>query len=337
MTNHAFKAYVVDENEDGSFSGRIKDRTIDQLPPGEVTVRVVYSSLNYKDALSATGNRGVTKTYPHTPGIDAAGIVEKSRIDGIAQGTPVIVTSYDLGMNTPGGFGQYIRVPADWVVPLPPGLSLKESMIYGTAGFTAGLSLLKLTAAVKPEQGPIVVTGATGGVGSVAAAILIKLGYSVSAVSGKATAKDFLKPLGVEHVIERAAFLENKDRPLLKPIWAGAVDTVGGDLLANAIKSTQPLGVVTCCGNAASPQLPITVFPFILRGVSLMGVNSQSCPMDIRKKAWDKLSRDWKFDGLQQISREITLTGLSDRIETILQGGLTGRTVVRLDETADAA
>ncbi len=290
MTNHPFKAYVVEENEDGGFSQNLKERTIDQLPPGEVTVRVEYSSLNYKDALSATGNRGVTKTYPHTPGIDAAGIVEVSRVDSIPEGTPVIVTSYDLGMNTPGGFGQYIRVPADWVVPLPSGLSLRESMIFGTAGFTAALSLLKLTEAVKPEQGPILVTGATGGVGSVAGAILAKLGYAVWAVSGKATAKDFLEPLGVKNVIERTAFLENTDRPLLKPIWAGAVDTVGGELLATAIKSTQPLGVVTCCGNAASAQLPITVFPFILRGVSLMGVNSQSCPMDVRKKAWEKLS-----------------------------------------------
>jgi acrylyl-CoA reductase (NADPH) len=181
------------------FPGNLKERTIDQLPPGEVTVRVEYSSLNYKDALSATGNRGVTKAYPHTPGIDAAGIVEKSRVDGIREGTPVIVTSYDLGMNTPGGFGQYIRVPADWVVPLPSGLSLKESMIFGTAGFTAALSLLKLTEAVRPDQGPIVVTGATGGVGSVAAAILAKLGYAVWAVSGKANAKDFLEPLGEEH------------------------------------------------------------------------------------------------------------------------------------------
>jgi len=337
MKNLSFNAYVVEENEDGSFSGNIKERTIDQLPPGEVTVRVEYSSLNYKDALSATGNRAVTKTYPHTPGIDAAGIVAESTADSIREGTPVIVTSYDLGMNTAGGYGQYIRVPADWVVPLPPGLSLKESMIFGTAGFTAALSLLKLTEAVKPAQGPIVVTGATGGVGSVAAAILAKLGYAVSAVSGKPTAKAFLGPFGVKEIIERKVFLENKDRPLLKPIWAGAVDTVGGDLLANAIKSTQPMGVVTCCGNAASPELPITVFPFILRGVSLMGVNSQSCPMDIRKRAWEKLSHEWKFDRLEQICREIPLRGLSDGIATILKGGLTGRTVVRLGETADTA
>jgi len=337
MTNHPFKAYVVQENSDGGFTGNLQERTIDQLPPGEVTVRVEYSSLNYKDALSATGNRGVTKAYPHTPGIDAAGTVEVSRVDGIREGTPVIVTSYDLGMNTPGGFGQYIRVPADWVVPLPPGLSLKESMIFGTAGFTAALSLLKLTQAVTPEQGPILVTGATGGVGSVAAAILAKLGYEVWAVSGKASAKDFLEPFGVKNVIERTAFLKDTDRPLLKPMWAGAVDTVGGEPLATAIKSTQPLGVVTCCGNAASHQLPITVFPFILRGVSLMGVNSQSCPMEVRKKAWEKLSHEWKFDGLNEICREISLSGLSEGIETILKGGLTGRTVIRLHETVDAA
>jgi acrylyl-CoA reductase (NADPH) len=330
MMNQHFKAYVVEERDDGSFFGEIQDKRVDQLPPGDVTVRVRYSSLNYKDALSATGNRAVTKTYPHTPGIDAAGIVEESATESIPEGTPVIVTSYDLGMNTPGGFGEYIRVPADWVVPLPTGLSLRESMIFGTAGFTAGLCVSKLTASVKPEHGPIVVTGATGGVGSVAVAILSKLGYAVSGVSGKPTAKDFLGPLGIDKIIGRAAFMENSDRPLLKPIWAGAVDTVGGDPLATAIKSTHPLGVVTCCGNAASPKLPITVFPFILRGVSLMGVNSQGCPMDIRKNVWEKLSHDWKFDGLDSVCREIALAELPDRIDVILKGGAWGRTVVRL-------
>ncbi len=333
MKNRRYKAYVVRENEDGSFRGDVTDKNIDDLPKGDVLVRVRFSSLNYKDALSATGNRAVTKRFPHTPGIDAAGIVEESEKKSIPVGTSVIVTSYDLGMNTPGGFGQYIRVPADWVVPLPNGLSLKESMIFGTAGFTAGLCLLKLTAAVKPHHGPIVVTGATGGVGSVASAILSKMGYAVSAVSGKQKAKDFLEPLGVKEIIEREAFLKNAERPLLKPLWAGAVDTVGGDLLATAIKSTQPLGVVTCCGNAASPELPITVFPFILRGVSLMGVNSQGCPMEIRKNAWANLAGDWKFEGLRGISREISLRELSDNIQTILKGGLLGRTVVRLDET----
>ena len=337
MINHSYKAYVVEKGEDGSFSGEIQDKTISELPSGDITVRVEYSSLNYKDALSATGNRAVTKTYPHTPGIDAAGIVEESNAESIPEGTPVIVTSYDLGMNTPGGFGQYIRVPADWVVPLPPGLSLMESMICGTAGFTAGLSVLKLTASVKPEQGPIVVTGATGGVGSVAVAILSKLGYTVSGVSGKPDAKDFLGPLGVDKIIGRKAFLENTDRPLLKPLWAGAVDTVGGDPLATAIKSTHPLGVVTCCGNVASPQLPITVFPFILRGVSLMGVNSQGCPMNIRKIVWENLSHDWKFDGLERICQEIPLQKLGDRIEAILKSRSLGRTVVRLDQTSVVA
>ena len=331
MENCVYKAYVVREKEDGNFHGEVTDKNIDGLPAGDVLVRVKFSSLNYKDALSATGNRAVTQRYPHTPGIDAAGIVAESRVKSIPEGTSVIVTSYDLGMNTPGGFGEYIRVPAGWVVPLPSGLSLKESMIFGTAGFTAGLSLLKLTAAVKPAQGPILVTGATGGVGSVAAAILSKLGYAVSAVSGKPDAKDFLEPLGVKNIIERKGFLENTDRPLLKPLWAGVVDTVGGDLLAAAIKSTRPLGVVTCCGNAASPELPITVYPFILRGVALMGVNSQGCPMEIRKKAWSRLSGDWKFEGLQWISREISLSELDENIRAILKGGLRGRTVVRTD------
>ena len=336
MENLAYKAYVVHENDDGGFRGEVTEKTIDELPAGDVLVRVKFSSLNYKDALSATGNRAVTGTYPHTPGIDAAGVVAESGTKSIPVGTAVIVTSYDLGMNTPGGFGQYIRVPADWVVPLPPGLSLRESMIFGTAGFTAALSLLKLTAAVKPEQGPIVVTGATGGVGSVASAILSKLGYGVSAVSGKPDAKEFLAPLGVKEVIDRKVFLKDTHRPLLKPFWAGAVDTVGGDLLATAIKSVYPSGVVTCCGNAASPELPVTVYPFILRGVSLMGVNSQSCPMNIRKEAWSRLSGEWKFEGLKGLSREISLSELTGGIEAILKGALRGRTVVRMDEMVDA-
>ncbi len=331
MKNTSFDAYVVEEGHDGTFHGKVVKKTVDQLPEGEVTVRVKYSSLNYKDALSATGNRGVTKTYPHTPGIDAAGVVEESSVRSIPKGASVIVTSYDLGMNTPGGYGQYIRVPGDWVVPLPDGLSLKESMIYGTAGFAAGLCILKLTASVSPEQGPIVVTGGTGGVASVAVAILSKLGYAVSAVSGKADAAAYLKPLGVKHVLDREGFLENSDRPLLKTRWAGAVDTVGGRLLATVIKSTQPLGVVTCCGNAASHELPITVFPFILRGVSLIGVNSQNCPMEIRKEVWKKFAGDWKLEPLHRICREISLDGMDDQIRGILKGGLKGRTIVRLD------
>ena len=331
MENKIFKAFVVEESDEKSFAGHVRKRNLTDLPEGDVTIRVNYSSLNYKDALSATGNRGVTKTYPHTPGIDAAGYIEESSIGRFKTGDPVICTSYDLGMNTPGGFGQVIRVPADWIVKLPSGLTLRESMIFGTAGFTAGLSVRKLTASVKPEQGPVLVTGATGGVGSIAVAILAKLGYSVTAVSGKTDAEVFLRSMGVREIISREAFTKDSSSPLLRPVWAGAIDTVGGEFLATAIKSTMPLGVVTCCGNAASPQLPITVFPFILRGVTLAGVNSQSCPMPIRKEVWGKLADEWKFDRLEDICTEISLEALSEKIPLILKGQLKGRTVVNLE------
>ncbi|TKB09108.1 YhdH/YhfP family quinone oxidoreductase [Desulforhopalus sp. IMCC35007] len=328
MSGKTFRAMVVTEEEDGTFSRAIKDRPLDSLGDGEVLVKVIYSSLNYKDALSATGNKGVTKKYPHTPGVDAAGIVEESSVDTISPGSEVIVTSYDLGMNTPGGYGGYIRVPASWVVPLPKGLSLKESMILGTAGLTAGMSVAALVEHVAPDMGRILVTGASGGVGSLTVAILAKLGYSVTAVSGKVSAGDFLKKLGAGEVIDRKTAAEGYDRPLLKSLWAGVVDTVGGEILVAAIKSTQPLGVVTCCGNVASPELPLNVFPFILRGVSLVGIDSQNCPLGHRKEVWHKLALDWKITHLEEIGRQISLEDLGAEIGFILNGKQKGRVVV---------
>ncbi|MBC2704086.1 YhdH/YhfP family quinone oxidoreductase [Desulfobacula sp.] len=330
MDNFSYKALTVEEPEKNKFIQQIKNINIKDLPKGDVLVRVKYSSLNYKDALSATGNRGVTRQYPHTPGIDAAGIVEESHIDTVKKGEKVIVTSYDLGMNTAGGFGQYIRVPGEWVVKLPEGLSLKQSMVFGTAGFTAGMSIFKLTQTIRPEHGDILVTGATGGVGSLAAGILSHLGYSVTAVSGK-TDTTLLNNLGVKTVIDRNDFLENTKPPILKPQWAGVIDTVGGKILATAIKSTKPNGIVTCCGNVASPDLPINVFPFILRGISLLGIDSQNCPMEFRSNVWEKLAVEWKFDMLESIYDEIFIDQLNDKIERILKGELKGRTLVNLD------
>jgi acrylyl-CoA reductase (NADPH) len=329
MDNLTYKALIVEETEKNTFTRQIKNTFINDLPDNDVLIQVQYSSLNYKDALSATGNRGVTRKYPHTPGIDAAGIVEESECDTFKKGEKVIVTSYDLGMNTKGGYGQYIRVPKDWVVKLPQGLDLKQSMIFGTAGFTAGMSVFKLIRTIKPEHGDILVTGATGGVGSIAAGILSHLGYSVSCVSGKKDST-LLNSLGVKNIIPRDQFLENIKPPVLKTQWAGVIDTVGGDILATAIKSAKLDGVVTCCGNVASPNLPITVFPFILRGVSLMGIDSQHCPMEFRSKIWEKLAQDWKFDMLDKIYDEITLDQLDDKIEAILKGQLKGRTIVNL-------
>ncbi|MEH0018632.1 MAG: YhdH/YhfP family quinone oxidoreductase [Desulfobacter sp.] len=329
MENTAFKALVVEETEPDLFSRAVKERFTDQLPDGEVLVRVAYSSLNYKDALSATGNRGVTREFPHTPGIDAAGTVQASSHQDFHTGDKVIVTSYDLGMNTPGGFGQYIRVPAEWVVPLPDNLTLEESMVLGTAGFTAAMSVERLAPGVETSQGPVLVTGATGGVGSLACAILAKLGYEVAAVSGKPD-DGFLKSLGVSTVIPRQEFLENTKAPMLKPVWAGVVDTVGGDILATAIKATQESGIVTCCGLVASPNLPITVFPFILRGVSLFGIDSQHCPMPLRRDLWEWLANDWKPDIPGNMITRTGLDGLESHIRKILAGQVKGRTLVSL-------
>ncbi|MBC2581700.1 YhdH/YhfP family quinone oxidoreductase [Clostridium sp. DJ247] len=285
MTVKNFKAMVVNELEYNKFSREILTREISTLPEGDVLINVKYSSLNYKDALSSTGNKGVTKKYPHTPGIDASGIVIESTYKGFNAGDQVIVTGYDLGMNTSGGFGQYIRVPSDWVVKLPQNLSLKESMIYGTAGFTAALSIYKLiTSGVSPNDGEILVTGATGGVGSITVSILNKLGYKVIAATGKPESKDMLLKLGAKDIILREELYDKSGRALLKGKWAGVIDTVGGNLLATAIKSTKYGGSVTCCGNVASHELSISVYPFILRGISVLGVDSVQCPMDLRLK-----------------------------------------------------
>lgn len=330
MAAKKFRALVVSDAGNKTFTRSVEERSIADLPEGEVLVKVAYSSLNYKDALSASGNRGVTRNFPHTPGIDAAGVVEKSENSVFSPGDKVIVTSYDLGMNTSGGFGEYIRVPAAWVVPLPTGLDLKESMILGTAGFTAGMSVFALTATVAKEQGEILVTGATGGVGSLATAILSKLGYSVTAVSGKAEALGFLQNLGAARVLTRSEATDESGKPLLKTLWSGVVDTVGGELLATAIKSTDMRGVVTSCGNVASPDLPLTVFPFILRGVTLAGIDSQNCPGDHREQVWKKLATDWKPESLETLCREVGLNDLEQEIALILRGGQLGRIIVNM-------
>ena len=331
MAVTTYRALVVDEIEEKRFSRSIVEKTIDQLPDGEVLIKVSWSSLNYKDALSASGNRGVTKKFPHTPGIDASGVVEESRSEAFQPGDKVIVTSYDLGMNTSGGFGQYIRVPAAWVVPLPPGLDLRESMIFGTAGFTAGMSIMALIQNVPADRGDILVTGATGGVGSLSVALLAGLGYSVTAFSGKTEAEPFLTGLGAKKILSRDEAIVGHERPLLKGVWAGVIDTVGGEILATAIKSTDFQGVVTCCGNVASSDLPLTVFPFILRGVSLVGIDSQNCPMEHRRKVWQHLASDWKPAQLDDLCREVSLDELGDEIELILRGEQTGRVIVRMD------
>lgn len=326
-----FKAIVIEEQE-GKYIRSIKTRTTDDLPAGEVLIKVSYSSLNYKDALSTIGAKGITPKYPHTPGIDAAGIVEESTSDQFKPGDKVVVTGYDFGMGTDGGFGQYVRVPAEWPVILPEGLSLKESMMIGTAGLTAGMSILKLTEQIKPADGTIAVSGATGGVGSLSIAILSKLGYTVAAISGKKQEEEYLKKLGAKEVISRDEFSVKDARPFLKSRFAGGIDAVGGVTLDNIIKSTQALGVVTCCGMASSPKLDLTVFPFILKGVSLIGIDSQKCPKNVRNIVWAKLAKDWKLDNLSEVCVEKGLSEVSACVDEMMAGTLKGRVIVNLDK-----
>ena len=328
-----FKALVVSQPEKKVFVRSIETRSLDELPTGDLVVKVHYSSLNYKDALSATGNPGVTREFPHTPGIDAAGEVVSCSDGSYQPGDQVIVTRYDLGMETDGGFGQLIRVPSSWALKLPKGLSLKESMMYGTAGLTAGLSVDQLIAnGVTPDSGPILVTGATGGVGSLAVAILAKLGYQVTAVTGKLDEESYLKRLGAQQVLSREAFMTGSERPMLKTTWGGVVDCVGGEMLATAIKSTRYDGVVTCCGLVASPELPINVFPFILRGVRLIGIDSAEAPMARRQQVWTKLAGNWKLADLNRMVEEIGMEQLEEKIKQMLAGELKRRVLVSLIE-----
>ena len=331
MNHTSFRAIVVNETENKQFVRNVVEREVSSLPEGDVLIQVHYSSLNYKDALSATGNKGVTRTYPHTPGIDAAGVVVSSEDETIKVGDQVIVTGYDLGMNTSGGFGEYIHVPASWIVPLPEGMSLKESMMYGTAGFTAALSVYKLIrAGVTPSMGDVLVTGATGGVGSVAVSILSKLGFSVVGATGKMEEEQMLLRLGAKKVIHRAELNDESGRPMLKGIYAGVIDTVGGYMLETALKMVKYGGCITTCGNVAGQELQTTVYPFILRGINLLGVDSVQCPVDVRRDVWTLLANEWENKELLSYTEECTLAELDEKFTLILQGKLKGRTVVKM-------
>jgi putative YhdH/YhfP family quinone oxidoreductase len=327
-----FKAMVVSETPEKIFLREIRERALSDLPAGELIIEVKYSSLNYKDALSATGNKGVTRKYPHTPGIDAAGVVVDSTTKLFAVGDQVTVTGFDLGMNTSGGFGQYISVPALWATKLPQGLSLKDSMSHGTAGLTAALCIIRLMASgLTKDSGEVLVTGATGGVGSIAVAILAKLGFNVVAATGKASEHDFLKGLGAKAIISREEANDTSGRPLQKPRWAGVIDTVGGNILATALKTAKYAGLVAACGNAMSADLNVNVFPFILRGVSLLGVDSVEIPMRARQMAWSKLAGEWSID-VGSLVTEVSLAELNPKIDEILKGGIRGRVLVNLSK-----
>ena len=330
MTDTSYTALVVRENAPKTFSQAIEQRQLSELPAGDVLIKIVYSSLNFKDALSATGNPGVSRNFPHSPGIDAVGEVVESNDVKLPKGMQVVVTGFDLGMNTAGGLAEYIRVPANWVVPLPANLTAKESMSYGTAGLTAALMVNALLENdVTPSSGEILVTGATGGVGSVAVAILAKLGFDVCAVTGKADQAAFLKGLGAHSVVSRDEVIDEK-RPMLKERWAGVVDVVGGSLLSSAIKSTKYTGTVTCSGMVGDINFTSSIFPFILRGVKLIGIDSVECPMNKRLKVWNKMASEFKPDCLAELTNEIALEDTIDQLMAMLEGKSKGRFVVKI-------
>jgi len=323
-----YKAFVVEEI-DGKFIQNIKQRPLKDLDTNDVLVRVKYSALNYKDALSSIGNRGVTKVYPHTPGIDATGIVARSNDEKFKVGDKVIVTSFDLGMNTDGAFSEYISVPAHWVVPLPENLSLKEAATIGTAGLTSAIGVDKLLKNGQKKGATILVTGSTGVVGSFSVKLLHHLGFKVVALSSKADKKDFLHAIGADEVLSKDAFVMNTKKPLLKPIYDGAIDVVGGELLENILKQIKHSGSVAICGLVGSPKLNTTVFPFILRGNNLLGIDSAELENTRRFALWNKLADAWKID-LDDIVHEHTLEEIPTLVQAMLASKSVGRAIIKI-------
>lgn len=330
MTMQMYQAFVMEET-DGRYAGTVRTLGPEDLPAGELDIRVSWSSVNYKDALACSGRGNIVASYPFVPGIDLAGTVTASRDSRFREGDPVLVTGYGLGVRHYGGFSEMARVPADWAVPLPSGLSLQEAMILGTAGFTAALSVIALeTSGVRPDGGPVLVTGASGGVGSLSIAMLAKRGYEVAASSGKAEFAPELRRLGAARVIPRSELVPAEPRPLHKQEWAGAVDCVGGTTLAYLLSSLRYGGAAAACGLTGGAELPATVYPFILRGIRLIGIDSVYVPMPERRAVWERLGGDLKPEGLESLASEIRLEHLPETVNRMLEGSLSGRTIVRL-------
>lgn len=326
-----YKAFEVREETEKKFVGAIVEKSALELVEGSVSIEVHYSSVNYKDALSASGSKAVTREYPHVPGIDAAGTVLASTDSNFAVGDEVVVTGYDLGMNTAGGFGQQVTVPGGWVTKLPVGLSLRDSMVLGTAGLTAGLCVNKLLLnGITPEAGKVLVTGATGGVGIIACALLVKLGFEVVASTGKLAEAAKLTALGVSEVISREGFSEENPRPMLKESYAAAVDVAGGTTLVNVIKSLSYGGSVAACGLVDSPALSATVLPFILRGVNLLGVDSVELPLAQKQQIWNLFANEWALTDIDSLAETIVLAELPAVLAKVLAGGAIGRYVLDL-------
>ncbi|MBY0148159.1 acryloyl-CoA reductase [Neobacillus niacini] len=325
-----FKALVVDKS-DTDFSIGVKQVSFQDLPAGEVLIKVAYSGINYKDGLASLPDGKIVRSYPFIPGIDLAGVVVSSEDPRYTEGDQVIATSYEIGVSHYGGYSEYARIPADWIVPLPKNLSLKEAMIYGTAGFTAALSVQRLEEnGLTPEKGKVLVSGATGGVGSLALAILAKRGYDVVASTGKSSEHDYLHKLGANEVVSREEVYNGKAKALDKQLWAGAVDPVGGEFLAAILSKIQYNGSVAVSGLTGGGNVPTTVFPFILRGINLLGIDSVYCPMEVRRPLWERMATDFKPEGLESISKEISLEELPQTLPIILQGQAKGRFIVKI-------
>jgi acrylyl-CoA reductase (NADPH) len=331
ITMDTFKALVARKIESG-IAVAVSELTMEDLPIGDVTIRVRYASINYKDGLAAAQDGQVVKSYPMVPGVDLAGEVVASGNPRFREGDQVLATGYELGISHYGGYSEYARIPSDWIVPLPDGLTPKQAMALGTAGFTAALSILRLEQnGLTPDKGLVLVTGATGGVGSLAVAMLANLGYQVAASTGKETEHDYLRSLGAQHILTRAEVSPEQIRPLDKQKWAGAVDPVGGRTLAYVLSTMQYGGSVAVSGLTGGAALPASVYPFILRGINLLGIDSVYCPMRIRLELWERMARDVNLlANMAEITREITLNELPDALEQTIKGTNQGRTIVAL-------
>ncbi len=325
-----FKAFETYQNHNGDFKNKITQKNFSDLPKGDLLIKVEYSSLNYKDALSSSGAKGVTKFYPHTPGIDAAGIVVKSNKTNFKTNDRVIVTGFDLGMNTSGGFAEYIQIPSSWAVRCPDSLSTKESMMLGTAGLTAGLCIEEIDNHTPINNWKVSVSGSTGGVGSLAVKLLSLLGAKVTTITGKKNSEQYLYDLGSSQVINRKKFIDSTRLPLNNGVYDGAIDAVGGNILSSMLASMQYNGIITACGNVAGANFTTSVFPFILRKNRLIGIDSATCSKPIRENIWNKFSTFWRLKNLDHICKMIDLSSLDEEIKKMLRGEQVGRIVIRL-------
>ena len=325
-----FKGYLVRENE-GSFNGSIEDIDIPKLEEGRVLIKVHYSSLNYKDALAASGAKGVVSSYPFVPGIDVAGEIIESSTPDFSVGENVIATGYKIGMSEFGGFGGIVHLPSNWVVKMPSNLDYIKCMSYGTAGITAAACIKKIVDAGCSNQLPVLVSGSTGGVGSISVGILSKIGYEVHAISGKSSQVDTLKMIGANEIIDRNEYMSDPVKPMDKAQYSAAVDTVGGDILSKILTMIANHGVVSCCGNVAGPKFSSSVFPFILRGIQLCGIDSAESSIELKKDLWELLSNEWSLD-LSNQTKIVKISEIKEEIDKILEGNQIGRVVIQHGE-----